>query len=77
MDIRDYMLKMGQAAKLASASIRRASTDQKNIALRAMGEQILGERKRLMLENEILVRQSRPSPLALYQQPFSSLYSQE
>ena len=52
MDIREYMLKMGQAAKLASVAISLASTDQKNIALRAIGERILGERSRLMLENE-------------------------
>jgi glutamate-5-semialdehyde dehydrogenase len=52
MDIREYMLKMGRAARLASGSIRRASTDQKNTALRAIGEQILCERKHLMLENE-------------------------
>ena len=52
MDIRDYMLRIGKAARLASVSIGRATTDQKNIALRAIGEQILGERKRLMLENE-------------------------
>ncbi|MCZ6501408.1 MAG: glutamate-5-semialdehyde dehydrogenase [Gammaproteobacteria bacterium] len=52
MDIRDYMLKIGKAARLASVSIRRASTDQKNIALQAIGEQILGARKHLMLENE-------------------------
>ncbi len=52
MDIRDYMLRIGKAARLASVSIGRATTDQKNIALRAIGEQILGQRRRLMLENE-------------------------
>ena len=46
------MLKMGHAARLAAAYISRAGTEQKNIALRAIGEQILAERKYLMRENE-------------------------
>jgi len=52
MNIREYILKMGQAAKLASVSIRRADTNQKNAALTAIGEEILDQRQYLMVENE-------------------------
>ena len=52
MNIREYILKMGQVAKLASVSIRRADTNQKNAALTAIGEEILDQRQYLMVENE-------------------------
>ncbi len=58
------MLKMGQAARLASVSIRRADTSQKNAALTAIGDQILGQRQQLMLENERDLEAGRASGLS-------------
>ncbi len=52
MDIKQYMLKMGEAARTASTFIRRAETIDKNKALSAIAEEILSNRENLMLENE-------------------------
>ncbi len=46
------MLGMGEAARQASASIRRASTQEKNACLDAIGREILKDRDYLMAENE-------------------------
>lgn len=45
------MLKMGKAARTASAFIRRATTKEKNNALTMIAEEILGDVEHLMAEN--------------------------
>ncbi len=46
------MLAMGKAAREASVTIRRASTELKNDSLHAIATEILANRDRLMIENE-------------------------
>ncbi|MFP6807705.1 MAG: glutamate-5-semialdehyde dehydrogenase [Pseudomonadales bacterium] len=52
MDIKEYMLRMGEAARKASVFVRRASTEEKNTSLAAIGAEILKDRDHLMIENE-------------------------
>lgn len=51
MDIAQYIQDLGKAARLASADARRASTEDKNRALSAIGEAIADSRDHLMAEN--------------------------
>ena len=48
----DYMHKVGIEARKASALVCRATTEIKNSALRAIGDEILARRDALMAENE-------------------------
>ena len=48
----DYMLQLGKAAREASALVCRASTEAKNTALKAIGDEIVARRDALMSENE-------------------------
>jgi len=48
----DYMLQLGKAAREASALVCRASTESKNTALKAIGDEIVARRDALMSENE-------------------------
>lgn len=49
--VKDMMLEMGIAAKAAAIDMNRASTKQKNEALRCIAREILARRTQLMLEN--------------------------
>lgn len=51
-DLRDYMRKMGEDARLASRTIARADTSTKNAALTAIARNILSSRDSLIAENE-------------------------
>jgi len=64
MNIQEYMLKLGKDARRASASIRRASTGQKNDALLAIGDEILADRQQLMVENEKDLESGRANGLS-------------
>jgi glutamate-5-semialdehyde dehydrogenase len=64
MNIKEYMLKLGEDARKASASIRRASTEQKNEALLAIGDQILADQQHLMIENEKDLESGRANGLS-------------
>jgi glutamate-5-semialdehyde dehydrogenase len=50
--IKHIMLEMGVAAKSAAVEMNKASTEQKNLALKAIAGEILARRSDLMLENE-------------------------
>ncbi len=52
MNIREYMMEMGQAARQASVLIRRASTAGKNAALAAIADEIVANRSALYEANE-------------------------
>lgn len=52
MALSDYMRSVGIAAREASAEVCRASTQTKNEALQAIGEEILSRRTQLMQANE-------------------------
>jgi glutamate-5-semialdehyde dehydrogenase len=49
--VKDIMLELGIAAKSAAVAMNRASTGQKNEALRSIAREILARRADLMLEN--------------------------
>ena len=49
--VKDTMLEMGIAARSAAVAMNKASTKQKNEALRAIAREILARRANLMLEN--------------------------
>ncbi len=51
MDIEGYVRELGQAAKRAAGLMNRATTQQKNAALAAIGEEIVARREWLMAEN--------------------------
>ncbi len=51
-DMKKYMLDLGRAAQKAAIENRRATTEQKNTALMAIGDEILKSRDFLMAENE-------------------------
>ena len=59
VDMKKYMLDLGRAAQKAAVENRCATTEQKNIALRAIGEEILKSRDFLMVENEKDLLQGR------------------
>ena len=48
VDMKKYMLDLGRAAQKAAVENRCATTEQKNIALMAIGEEILKSRDFLM-----------------------------
>ena len=50
--MKKYILDLGRAAQKAAVENRCATTEQKNIALMAIGEEILKSRDFLMVENE-------------------------
>ena len=52
VNVQEYMTRLGEAAREASASVRRASTADKNAALSAIGEEIMAARPSLLAENE-------------------------
>ena len=52
MKMTEYMHGVGIAARKASAALCRASTNQKNTALLAIGDAITKDRDKLMAENE-------------------------
>ncbi len=64
MDIQEYMLGLGRDARRASSLIRRASTEEKNDALFAIGEEILADRQHLMIENEKDLESGRANGLS-------------
>lgn len=64
MDVKVYMHKLGQAAREASRAVNRASTQQKNDALYAIADEILGDREALMAENAKDLATSREGGLA-------------
>ncbi len=51
MNVQEYMTNLGQEARKASRALVRATTEQKNSALLAMAEEILGSAEQLKEEN--------------------------
>ncbi len=64
MSIGEYMREVGGAAREASAAVCRASTEQKNLALRAIGDAIVRDRSALMVENAKDIERGRANGLS-------------
>ena len=64
MSLSEYMHQVGKAAREASASVCRASTDLKNSGLKAIGDQIAANRSHLMIENQKDLGRGRDNKLS-------------
>ena len=60
----DYILELGHAARQASSLICRATTEEKNSALKDIGDEIVARRAALMKENEKDLIQGRDNGLS-------------
>ena len=63
MDIKDYMLRLGQNAKKAGREISRAETSQKNIALLAIAKAISDNTEFLVQQNQLDVHKGQENGL--------------
>ena len=63
MDVKAYMVEVGEKARIASAQIAQASTDAKNRALLAMAEALDNAREKLATANELDLENGRANGL--------------